>query len=148
MRGLALALAIPAALALTSCSHPRPPAGRWEGTYESADVMIAARVEIEPDGRVRLSAPDLVGVSPSSDEERAAMHARLADKLAQDWSGVAPREMDFDGTTFRYPDGVAPRMILDSATRQIALFVYLGRGAPLHIRVHAVGNFSDDPWQS
>ena len=59
-----LAFVLVTALALLSCSHPAPPVGRWEGTYESDDVMVAARLEIGSDGQVRVSAPSVrVGAS-------------------------------------------------------------------------------------
>src|SRR5581483_11616268 len=72
-------------LVLAACAPHKPPAGRWEGVFESADTMVAARVEIEPDGAVRLSAPDLTGIAGAGAERRKTMRARLAAGLAAAW---------------------------------------------------------------
>jgi hypothetical protein len=137
------ALAVLIALALAACSHPKPPAGRWEGTYESADTMLAARLEIEDDGQVRVSAPDLLDVGP---DERDAARGKLAADLASDWDRVAPRKMDFDGETFRKPGGIAPQIVWKAKSKQMWLVVYLGTRPGLRIAMREVGDFSDDPW--
>jgi len=134
-----------ALLGLTACSHPAPPQGRWEGTYESSDVTIAARLEIEADGQVRVSAPDLLDIGP---DERDAARAKLASDLDAAWDSVAPRPMDFDGETFRKPGGVAPQMIWKAKSKQMWLVVYLGTHPALRIAMREVGDFSDNPFGS
>ncbi|HVZ92140.1 MAG TPA: hypothetical protein VG843_10850 [Rhizomicrobium sp.] len=140
------ALAVLSVLAVASCSHPSPPQGRWEGHYESDDAMIVARLEIGADGKVRVSAPDLLDIAGASDEDRQAMRQRLAEDLAQGWDEVAPRAMDFDGGVFRKPGGVAPQAIWDAKSRTMQLVVYLGARSALNIPMRAVGDFSDNPW--
>jgi hypothetical protein len=141
MRNFALfLLCIPA---LAACSHAAPPTGRWEGTYESSDTMIAVRLEIEADGQVRVSAPDLQNVSP---DDRDSARGRLAADLAAGWDGVAPRAMDFDGETFRKPGGIAPQMIWKA--KQMWVVVYLGTRPSLRIAMHRVDSFSDNPFGS
>jgi hypothetical protein len=146
MRKTALVLAT--ALALLSCSHPAPPAGRWQGTYESADTMIAARLEIGPDGLVRVSAPNLRDIGAASQDDRVQMRDKLASDLAGDWDGVEPRAMDFDGSAFRKPGGIAPQMIWEAKTRRMWIVVYLGTRPGLRIALHEVRDFSDDLWRS
>lgn len=133
------------ALALFACSRAAPPMGRWEATYESGDTLIAARLEIEPDGRVKISAPDLSGESGGA-EERQAAKQRLADGLADAWESVSPRSFDFDGKTFRKPGGVAPQLLWDAGTRSMTLVVYLGTQPALNIAMHSVDEFHADPW--
>lgn len=137
------ALAILAALALSACSQHKPPAGRWEGTYESSDTMLAARLEIADDGQVRVSAPDLLDIGP---DEREAARAKLAADLASEWERVVPRRMDFDGETFRKPGGIAPQMVWKQKSRQMWLVVYLGTRPGLRVAMREVGDFSDNPW--
>ncbi len=134
------------ALALAACSHPAPPAGRWEGVYEAGDAMIAARLEIAADGQIRVSAPDLLGIAAADD--RGALHRKLAGDLATAWGDVAPRAMDFDGSVFRKPGGIAPQMIWKAGSKQMWLVVYLGTRPSIRIPMRAVGDFSDDPWPS
>jgi hypothetical protein len=135
-------------LALSACSHPAPPAGRWEGTYETNDTMIVARVEVTADGQVRVSAPDLLNIGGSSDEDRKAMRQQLADGLAGGWGTVAARPFDFDGHTFRKPGGIAPQMYWDADKKQMTLVVYLGVQPAIDIPLHQVDDFSDNPWFS
>jgi hypothetical protein len=140
MRRFALA----ALLALAACSHPVPPQGRWEGTLDSADMLIAARLEIEADGQVRVSAPDLLDVGP--DQDRDAARRKLASDLAGDWDNVQPRAMEFDGETFRKPGGIAPQMVWKAKTKEMWLVMYIGTRPSLRMKLRAVDDFSDDPW--
>lgn len=146
MRRFALVLAT--ALALISCSHPTPPAGRWQGVYEVNDVMLVARLEIEADGQVRVSAPDLLDIASASPDDRAAMRQKLAADLAAGWGDVAPRAMEFDGGIFRKPGGIAPQMIWKAKSKQMWLVVYAGTRPSFRVVMHPVGDFGDDPWSS
>ena len=137
-------LALLTAFALFACSHPKPPSGRWEGTYETQDTMIAARLEVESDGQVRASAPDLLDIGAVADEDRTGMRQKLASDLASGWDNVDARPMDFDGETFRKPGGIAPQMIWKAGRMQ--LVVYLGTRPAIRIPMHEVGDFSDNPW--
>jgi hypothetical protein len=129
-----------------ACSKAHPPAGRWEGTYESNDAMVAARVEIDSAANVYVSAPDAMNFPAPSEDERAAMHARLAQGLATAWGEVQPRHYDFDGQVFRKPGGIAPQMEWDARAKQMTLIVYLERRPGIRIPLHAVSDFSTDPW--
>jgi hypothetical protein len=142
MRRFALALCL---VTLAACSHPGPPQGRWEGSYESDDVVLAARLEIGAGGQVRVSAPDLLGVAP---DDRGAAREKLAADLAGEWDRVAPRPMDFDGETFRKPGGIAPQMVWKAKTRQMWLVVYLGTRPSFRVPMHEVGDFSENPFSS
>ncbi|HXC54669.1 MAG TPA: hypothetical protein VNU97_05200 [Rhizomicrobium sp.] len=133
-------------LLLASCSRTPPPVGRWEGASESGDTFVAARLEIETDGQVRVSAPDVTDAGVASDEDRTAMRQNLSARLAGGWSDIAPRPMDFDGTTFRKPGGIAPQIEWDASAKAMTLDVYLGTRPALKVPLHAVADFSDDPW--
>jgi hypothetical protein len=139
------ALALLSVLALAACSHPAPPTGRWEGAYESNEVMIAARLEIEPDGQVRVSAPDLLDIGP---DERDAAREKLSSDLEAAWDSVTPRPMDFDGENFRKPGGIAPQMVWKAKSRKMSLIVYLGTRPAITIAMREVGGFSENPWGS
>ena len=141
-----IVLAVLTAVALFSCSHPAPPKGRWEGVFETGDTMIAARLEVEDDGQVRVSAPDLLDIGSASDEDRPAMRQKLAADLDAGWGDVATRPMDFDGENFRKPGGIAPQMIWKSGNMQ--LVVYLGTRPAIQIPMRKVDDFSDNPFSS
>ena len=140
---LVMALCLAAAVA---CGDPKPPTGRWEGTYESAHTMIAARLEIDKKGAVYVSAPDAFDIAATSGADREVIRQRLAMGLADGWSSVVPRTMDFDGKVFRKPGGIAPQIEWHPDTGQMTLTVYPGIRPTIHITMRAVHDFSPDPW--
>ena len=135
-----------AALVLAACAKPIPPVGRWAGNYDAQGTMIDARLEIGGDGLVRVSAPDISNVVVASQDDRAAMHERLASELAEGWDQVMPRAMDFDGQVFRKPGGVAPQIEWDKTNQRMTLVVYFGANPRIYVALHPVADFSNDPW--
>ncbi len=133
---------------LAGCGpDPTPPLGRWEGSYESPETLVTARVEISRDGQIRLSAPHLTDISPDlSEPERENRRQNLAARLLADWPAVAPRKLAFDGETFRLPDGVAPQMVWTTSTNHMLLYLYLGKRPALKIPLRPAGSFSTDPF--
>ena len=142
----AIALAVFAVLCLAACSRNHAPVGRWEGTYDANNTMVAARVEIGPDGLVRASAPDASTPDGASAEDRAALRTRLAGDLAAAWNDAVPKPMDFDGREFHKPGGIARQMIWDADKKQMTLVLYLGTNPAIYIPMRAVGDFTDNPW--
>jgi len=138
-------LAFLAVLVLAGCSRHAPPAGRWEGTHDSSAAMVVARVEIDPKGNIRVSAPNAENVGDNEDD-RVAMRQHIAEGLASGWDEVEPRKMDFDGHTFRKPNGIAPQMVWDARKKRMYLIVYLGKNPGMTIPLKTVDDFSDDPW--
>jgi len=143
MRFAAVSLALLCALA--ACSKSPPPAGKWEGGYASNGDVVAARVEVLPNGQVKVMAPDLTNAS-GSDEQMSQYRAQLAADLANGWSTVVPREFDFDGKTFRKPGGVAPQMEWDKDSNQMILELYIGARPALPVPLHPVSDFHDNPF--
>jgi hypothetical protein len=134
-----------ATVLLTACSKSAPPTGRWEGAYDSGQTFVAARVEIAV-GQVRVSAPDITDAGVANDADRAQMRENISERLAGGWGEVEPRPMDFDGTTFRKPGGIAPQIDYDPSSRHLTLYVYLGTQPALKIPLRPVAEFSDNPW--
>ncbi|HUJ02931.1 MAG TPA: hypothetical protein VLW75_04780 [Rhizomicrobium sp.] len=128
------------------CSHPKPPEGKWEGTYESDDTMVVARLQIDSNGSILVSAPNAQDLTTMSPDDKASVRQKLAQDLANGWDSVEPRKLDFDGTTFRKQGGVAPQMEWDAANSHMTLIVYFGTNPAIRIPLHAVKEFSDNPW--
>lgn len=134
-------------LILTGCSRHQPPVGRWEGTYETSDTIIAAWLEIGKDGLIRVSAPDTTNIGPDTSEaERQSIRDDMVARLASGWGSVEPRKMDFDGHTFRKPGGFAPQMKWDAGTKQMTLALYLGANPALYVPMRQVAEFSENPF--
>jgi hypothetical protein len=132
-------------LMVAACSSKTPPVGRWEGTYETSDTLIAARMEIDSKGEVFVSAPDATDIGAMSGDDRANMRQKLAQGMAAGWGDVAPRHYDFDGSTFRKPGGIAPQMEWHSSDNTMAMHVYLGTNS-IEVALHPVKTFSGNPW--
>lgn len=145
MRNVVRLLVLGLCVAVAACSHPKPPAGKWEGAYESDDTMVVARLEIASNGTILVSAPNAQDLSSMSADDKAATRQKLAQNLAADWDSVQPRTLDFDGTTFRKPGGVAPQMEWDDHNKHMTLIVYFGTSS-VRIPLHAVSQFSENPW--
>jgi hypothetical protein len=139
--------AVMALLVVAACSKPAPPVGKWEGGAETGGTIVAARVEIMPDGGVKVSAPDVTYVTASR-EQVNELRARLASDLVNAWSEVKPRSFDFDGKTFRKPGGVAPQMVWDKDSNQMVLELYIGANPALPIPLRPVAGFHDNPYAS
>ena len=133
-------------LLLAACSKSAPPQGRWEGAYDDGSTFIAARMEIGPDGLVRVSAPDVTDDSTKSKDDILMMRETMASRLAGAWGEVLPRKMDFDGTTLRKPNGIAPQADWDKASRTMTLYVYIGTRPAIKMMLRPVDDFSDNPW--
>jgi hypothetical protein len=134
-------------VALTACSKPAPPVGKWEGGTESGGTIVAARVEVLAGGQVKVSAPDITNAMGSRDQ-MDELRSRLAADLANSWSDVTPRSFDFDGTTFRKPGGIAPQMVWDKASGQMTLELYIGASPALPVPLRPVSDFHDNPFAS
>lgn len=138
----------PVALSLAACSKPTPPVGRWEGGYSGGGTLVAARVEVEADGQVKVSAPDITNLQNAKPEQLQQQRDTMAADLATGWDSVAPRPFDFDGKTFRKPGGIAPQMVWDKDSNQMTLEIYIGANAALPVTLRPVDAFHDDPWPS
>jgi len=149
MRFAALLLAALAfiVLGVSACSKPKPPVGKWEGGTQSGGTLVVARVEILPNGQVKVMAPDItnaIGPRDRVDELRA----RLAADLANGWSEVRPRSLEFDGKTFRKPGGIAPQMVWDKGSNQMTLELYIGANPAMPVPLRPVDDFHDNPFAS
>jgi hypothetical protein len=123
-------------LALAACSDPRPPVGRWQGAYEDSDVIVVARLEIAPNGSVRVSAPNaILSDAALSLDDRNELHKKLDDGLARSWPSVEPLSFEFDGKAFRKPGGVAPQLEWDADKKRMSLIYYSANRGRASVRV-------------
>lgn len=144
MRGWFFAVLAIASVAV-GCSDNRAPIGKWQGAYSGDNAIIVARVEVQSDGQVRVTAPDaFADYTQMSEADKMFVEQNLRAGLTASWPKVAPRKFDFDGHTFRVPGGVAPQLTYDSSTRHMTMYVYQGGAQPtLHIDMAPVAQFTD-----
>jgi hypothetical protein len=128
------------------CSRSPLPSGRWQGAFESADVMVVARLQIDAKGNIYLSAPDATDIGNDSAEDRIAIRKRLADGLSVAWGDAQPRQFEFDGRVFRKPGGIAPQLEWDPDAKTMTAVVYLGMRPAIRVPLRPVSDFSNDPW--
>src|SRR5215472_1829084 len=136
---LAIPTTLLACLLLAGCSNAHPPIGRWQGVYEDPALVIVARLEIDSNGHVRVSAPNAISdKQPLSDSERADLRGKLENGLAASWPHVAPLPLEFDGHVFHKPGGVAPQLEWDDASKRMTLIFYSGNRRSVHVPLDAV----------
>jgi hypothetical protein len=129
-------------LGLSACADSRPPAGRWEGLYEDAGVIIVARLEIAQNGQIRVSAPNAItSDGPLSPAERTSIVQQLQARLAQSWPAVEPLPLEFDGHVFRKPGGVAPQLEWDASRKRMTMIYYSGSRSSVRVALTSVGEF-------
>ena len=139
---LALCVMIAIGVAISACTDASAPTGRWEGLYEDAGVIIAARLEIAESGRIRVSAPNAITSDhPLSPAERVGLIQQLQARLAASWASVQPMALEFDGHAFRKPGGVAPQLEWDPDRRRMTMIYYSGNRASVRVPLIAVGEF-------
>ena len=127
-------------LGLFACADPQPPTGRWEGVYEDPGVIIVARLEIAPDGKVRVSAPNAITEkSELSPSDRIALVRELQARLDASWPAVAPLPLEFDGQVFRKPGGVAPQLEWDASRKRMTMVYYSGSRNSVRVALSSVG---------
>jgi len=143
MRFAAVFLA--ALVAVSACSKPTPPVGKWEGGTESGGTLVVARVEILPNGQVKIMAPDITNVMGPR-ERIDQLRARLSADLTNGWSEVQPRSFEFDGKTFRKPGGIAPQMVWDKSSNHMTLQLYIGARPAFPVPLRPVDDFHDNPF--
>jgi hypothetical protein len=129
-------------IALSACADPRPPVGRWEGVYEDAGVIIVARLEITADGVVRVSAPNAITEDAALPQtERLRLLNQLQLGLAASWPAVKALPLEFDGSVFRKPGGVAPQLEWDAERRRMTMIYYSGSRASVRVSLTEVADF-------
>ena len=144
MRALLIAILAVTSLAVGCSDFTKPPEGRWQGAYTADDVIIAARVEIQADGRVRLSAPNAyANFATMPIAEKRAIEQRLVGNLVAAWPQVSPRDLDFDGKVLRNPGGVAPQLERDAKTGHMTMFVYPGSKPSIRVDLEPTDTFAN-----
>jgi hypothetical protein len=138
-----LSAAVLVLVVLAACSKTaEPPTGRWQGVYEDAGLLVVARLEITPNGAVRVSAPNAIGdfgTMPQS--ERGQLRARLENELAQAWDKVGTLPLEFDGKDFRKPGGVAPQLEWNAKAHRMTMIYYSGNRASVRVPLDSVKDF-------
>jgi hypothetical protein len=136
-------LAALVAFGVIACSeHPVPPSGRWQGVYEDSNLVVAARLEIDKGGHVRVSAPNAIGdFRTMSDDDRTQLRVHLFSDLAHAWPEVGLVPLDFDGKDFRKPGGVAPQLEWDAARHRMTMIYYSANRASVRVPLESVQDF-------
>ena len=131
-------------IAACSSADPLPPAGRWQGAHEDSRLIVIVRLQIDPKGAVRVSAPNAIGEFDAMPaEERNALRARLVSEVAQTWPGIGPMPLDFNGKEFRKPGGVAAQLEWDAANKRMTMIYYSGNRASVRVPLEPVGEFDN-----
>lgn len=113
------------ALALGACGRAEAPPGRWEGFGESANWLIAVRLEVHSDNEIKASALS-AGVEGATLPQRMALEQELKASMLKQWSEAPKAQVSFKGNAIVRKDGYAPLFVFDPAQGTMTFHFYAG----------------------
>jgi hypothetical protein len=136
-----LCLALVCLFGLTACREPTAPPGRWEGYSESQNWLIAVRLELHADEKMRASALSAL-VSGADLPRRYELEQHLKDGMKRQWSSVAETPISFDGNAITRKDGYAPIFVYEPISRAMVFHFYAGGKLTEKVTLRPVNTFA------
>lgn len=127
---------------LSGCSGSQAPVGRWEGHFESAEWLVAVRLQVDKGNIIHATALS-VGVAGVSGMQRLELTQKIKSRLVEEWPAAAGGEIDYyrDGT-LRRKGGFAPLFTFDPADRTMTFYFYAHGKLTERIKLYPVTSFA------
>jgi hypothetical protein len=127
-------------LALTGCGAEEAPVGRGEGFSESADWIVAVRLQVDKGNVIHATALS-IQVKDTTLPERLSLTNKIKRMLPREWEHAVRGKVDFRNNILRRAGGVAPLFVFKPADRTMTFNFYAGGKLTKHVRLHPVKNF-------
>ena len=127
---------------LTACSGSQAPQGRWEGFSESADWLIAVRLQVDPGNNIHSTALS-VSVEGISLPRRLELARRIRTTLVEEWPASVVRKVDYKNGTLTKAGGFAPLFVFDPKTGVMMFQFYGGGKLTERIKLYPVKYFAE-----
>lgn len=137
MKIAAVAVAV---LALTACGTEEAPVGRWEGYSESANWIVAVRLQVDKENVIHATALS-IQVKDTTLPERLNLTNKIKRMLPLEWEHAVRGKVDFRNNILRRAGGVAPLFVFKPQDRSMTFNFYAGGKLTEHVRLHPVKNF-------
>lgn len=125
---------------LVACSNPEAPQGRWEGFSQSANWIVAVRLQVDKGNIIHATALS-IEVTDTTLPERVNLARKIKRMLPEEWEHAPEGKVDFSNNVLRRKGGVAPLFIFDPRQKTMTFNFYAGGKLTEHIKLYPVKNF-------
>jgi hypothetical protein len=138
-------IAFIAALAMTwisGCGNAQAPQGRWEGFSQSAEWLVAVRLQVDPGNTIHSTALS-VNVEGISLPRRLELTRKIKQTLILQWPAAVVAKVDYRNKTLTKAGGVAPLFVFDPKSGAMTFHFYGGGKLTEKIKLYPVKVFAD-----
>jgi hypothetical protein len=128
------------AFLLTSCGVSDAPTGRWEGFSQSANWVVAIRLQVDKGNVIHATALS-IQVAGTSLPERVSLTQKVRAMLPSEWKHAPIGKIDFKENIITRAGGFAPLFVYDPKRRTMLFNFYAGGKLTEHIRMYPVKEF-------
>jgi len=136
-----LALLVTLALTLAGCGDSNAPAGRWEGFSQSANWLVAVRLQVDKGNVIHATALS-VSVNGVSLPRRLELTGKIKTSLVAQWPMAVEGKIDFKDNTITKAGGYAPLFLYDPKSKAMTFNFYAGGRLTERIKLHPVKTFA------
>lgn len=127
-------------LVLAACASNEAPQGRWEGVSESANWLVAVRLQVDPGNVIHASALS-IRVTDVSLSERLSLAEKIRATMPGQWPQAVRSKVDFSNNVLKKAGGFAPLFVYDPKSRSMTFNFYADGKLSEHVKLHPVKNF-------
>ena len=127
---------------LSACGDTQAPRGRWEGLSQSADWLVAVRLQVDPKNTMHSTALS-VSVKDISLPRRMELTRKIKETLVEQWPDAVVGKIDYSGNTITRAGGVAPLFVFDPKSGAMTFHFYAGGKLTEKIKLYPVKYFAD-----
>ncbi len=140
--GRALAVIAALALLIAGCGNPNAPQGRWEGFSESANWLLAVRLQVDSGNVIHATALS-VEVDGVSLPKRVELARRIKETLTEQWPDAVKGRVDYQNNTITKAGGYAPLFVYDPKSGAMTFHFYAHGKLTEKIKLFPVKKFLD-----
>ena len=133
------------ALALTwasACGDTQAPPGRWEGFSQSAEWLVAVRLQVDPGNTIHSTALS-VGIEGVTLPRRLELTRKIRETLVAQWPDAVVGKIDYRDGTITRAGGVAPLFVFDRKSGSMTFHFYAGGKLTEKIKLYPVKFFAE-----
>ena len=137
-------IAFIAALTLTwasACGSSQAPQGRWEGFSQSAEWLVAVRLQVDSGNKIHSTALS-VSVEGISLPRRMELTRKIKQTLIRQWPAAVVAKVDYANKTLTKAGGVAPLFVFDPKSGAMTFHFYAGGKLTEKIKLYPVKDFA------
>lgn len=140
--GRALGLVMALAMTLAACSDPNAPKGRWEGFSESANWLLAVRLQVDAGNVIHATALS-VEVDGVSLPKRVELTRRIKATMLEQWPDAVRGRVDYENNTITKAGGYAPLFVYDPRSGSMTFYFYAHGKLTEKIKLYPVKKFAE-----